>query len=378
MIEHPIKDQGHSKTKKLFILIALIGATVTIVNYHNLYQKKLDVKRFQYSASRNIPPFPAKYHRGFLVSSSKCKIIDLDPFNDEAMQFHSAKRYQNCTKRQLLTYVTKEDNVATLHINTSLQSAYSLKNIRCCYSNIIRDSDGEYPDTTINISMCQEFTNSVLISQDPVMVNCIDDDGLIYENVHIAVTMTKSIEDKITKSKKRRPISLLMIGIDSVSRLNFIRTMPHTYNYVETNHWIPLLGFNKKGDNTFPNMMAILTGLDVSLLMEDKICNPYIFGELDTCPMIWKNYSKLGYITAYAEDEPYRVAFNYAKGFKTPPTDYYFKPYVLATQKLSKGYTYIDGLSYCTGPETAGERIMNLANDFSATFKSYPYLGLFG
>ncbi|CAH1972433.1 unnamed protein product [Acanthoscelides obtectus] len=165
-----------------------------------------------------------------------------------------------------------------------------------------------------------------------------------------------------------------MVGIDSISRLNFIRTMPSTYKYIASSGWMPLLGYNKMDENTFPNLMAILTGFNSST--SDEVCRPEIVGKLDTCPMLWYNYSKHGYITAFAEDEPNINTFNYAKaGFKNPPTDYYFRPYILATHTLTK--YYIDYLTYCTGPETAAERIMNVAKDFSVTFKTYPYLGLF-
>ncbi|KAJ8984809.1 hypothetical protein NQ317_013007 [Molorchus minor] len=34
-------------------------------------------------------------------------------------------------------------------------------------------------------------------------------------------------------------------------------------------------------------------------------------------------------------------------------------------------------MTYCTGPETAGERILNVAKDFAITFKDYPNFGFF-
>ncbi|VEN50264.1 unnamed protein product [Callosobruchus maculatus] len=312
----------------------------------------------------------------FLVYSPKCKIVDLDPFNPEAIQFHKVEDYVTCTNEELLTYVTKNDNVARLHINMSVLSSHSHKNVHCCYSNITRNLESQAPDDKIKISQCQDFTDSVIIHEQPVLVNCTNNKGFTYKNVHVAVSITKAIKDKIGRSKTKRPLSVLMIGIDSVSRLNFIRTLPSTYMYLESQGWIPLLGYNKMADNTFPNLMAILTGFDPD--MSNQVCNPDTtsLGKLDTCPLIWHNYSKHGYVTAYVEDEADLSTFNYLKtGFKSPPTDYYFRPYILAAHKL--GITRVDKVSYCTGPETSGERIMNLAKDFSVTFKDYPSLGFF-
>nr|CAH7722095.1 unnamed protein product [Callosobruchus chinensis] len=341
-VKGTMSPQGQTRTRKFFLLILLIAAAVIIITYHS-ENGSLNSGGF-HSLSSYHPKFPRKTKKGFLVYSSKCKIVDLDPLNPDASQFHSVEQYVPCTNEELLSYVAKENNVARIHLNI--------------------------------ISPCQNFTDSVTIHENPVQVSCANNAGFAYKNVHVAVIKTKAIEDKIGRSKNQRPLSVLMIGIDSVSRLNLIRTMPLTYRYLEGHKWTPLLGYNKMEDNTFPNLMAILTGFDP--VTSNQVCNPDItmLGKLDTCPMIWHNYSKHGYVTAYVEDEADLSTFNYLKaGFKNPPTDYYFRPYVLAAHKLQ--VTKVDKVSYCTGPETSGERIMNLAKDFSVTFKGSPSLGLF-
>lgn len=197
----------------------------------------------------------------------------------------------------------------------------------------------------------------------------------VYENVHTAVTIPEDVQKKLNSfNNTSKPLSVLFIGIDSVSRLNFIRSLPSTFQYVEENDWIPLKGYNKMDDNTFPNVMAILTGFNQTYAY--NICNPKEVGKLDKCPLLWYDYRKFGYITGYAEDEGSINTFNYLKkGFQIPPTDYYFRPYVLATEKMNK--VVKDSMIYCTGPETAGERILNLARDFTLTFKDYPSFGFF-
>lgn len=56
-------------------------------------------------------------------------------------------------------------------------------------------------------------------------------------------------------------LSVLIIGVDSVSRLNYFRTMPRTSELLRSHGWYELRGYNKVEDNTFPNLMAILTGM---------------------------------------------------------------------------------------------------------------------
>ena len=152
------------------------------------------------------------------------------------------------------------------------------------------------------------------------------------------------------------------------------RSLPRTYDFLNTNHWIEYKGYNKIADNTFPNVGAFLTGRNSSDLW--KTCRPSRLGALDKCNFLWHDYADLGYVTAYAEDEIQFNIFSYmAAGFDDPPTDIYYKPYVLASEDLGK--TTLDHMTYCSGQENSCERILNAAKDFAVSLKEYPTFGLF-
>lgn len=160
----------------------------------------------------------------------------------------------------------------------------------------------------------------------------------VYENVH-AVLNPDVVHDRVDHSTNQstspRKLSVLILGIDSVSRLNFYRTMPKTAKYLRETGWIGLKGYNKIGDNTFPNLMAILTGQ--SSQQAYSRCKPTVAYKLDNCPFLWHNFRNAGYVTAYGEDETMLNTFNYLKvGFVKPPTDYYLRPYMLASERLLK------------------------------------------
>jgi hypothetical protein len=54
----------------------------------------------------------------------------------------------------------------------------------------------------------------------------------------------------------------------------------------------------------------------------------------DHCPFIWTEYSKLGYVTAYAEDDSQGSTFSYhTTVFVIPPTDYHIRNSLLASEK---------------------------------------------
>lgn len=161
----------------------------------------------------------------------------------------------------------------------------------------------------------------------------------VYENVH-AVLNPEKVRDRVDNANQSvgtfsRKLSVLILGIDSISRLNFYRTMPKTEKYLRETGWIGLKGYNKIGDNTFPNLMAILTGQNSQQAYSR--CKPTVAYKLDNCPFLWHNFRNVGYVTAYGEDETMLNTFNYLKvGFVEPPTDYYLRPYMLASERLLK------------------------------------------
>ncbi|RZB73460.1 uncharacterized protein BDFB_010973, partial [Asbolus verrucosus] len=313
----------------------------------------------------------------YLVATSKCKIPDLEPFDPQVKKFYHPEKYTPCRKLELLTYVTKTDNIATLHIDTEIVPSYTKNNVICCYSNITRQENKNNPDDGLTISACIPFKDNVTLHEDFITVKCKNSKTKkkIYENTHAAITINSNVKRKLeTLNNNTNPFSVLFVGIDSISRLNFIRSLPTTYQFLEDNEWISLKGYNKIGDNTFPNVMAILSGFNESYAY--ATCDPKKLNKLDYCPLIWYDFRKFNYVTGYAEDEAWINTFNYRKkGFTHPPTDYYFRPYIMGSERLKM--VRKDEMNYCTGPETAGERILNIAKDFAITFKDYSSFAFF-
>ncbi|KAK9886039.1 hypothetical protein WA026_014825 [Henosepilachna vigintioctopunctata] len=242
----------------------------------------------------------------------------------------------------------------------------------------MRVAEGEFPDDNLRWSECIYFNKQVTLNSSGVIdVRCYNEEGYqVYRNVHMIILRDKTTTYK-TKStySKKKPISVLFIVIDSISRLNFIRTMPNTRDYLLQNNFIEMQGYNKIDDNTYPNFMALLNGMNAHQYKTVN-CTGHHVNELDNCPMIWYKFRELGYVTAYGEDWSSLSTFNYfKKGFTKSPTDYYLRPYVISSEKL--GTIPIYNAPYCAGPETSGERQLNIALDFAQTFKGSPYFGIF-
>lgn len=72
----------------------------------------------------------------------------------------------------------------------------------------------------------------------------------IYSNAHAIVRKKQNIQNVFDSFKTLYPtdkqaMSVLMIGIDSISRLNLIRAMPVTAQYLYDTGWFELKGYNK-------------------------------------------------------------------------------------------------------------------------------------
>ncbi|XP_065371628.1 uncharacterized protein LOC135963624 [Calliphora vicina] len=212
-----------------------------------------------------------------------------------------------------------------------------------------------------------------------IIVNCksksknstLQQDAFSFIQVNKTVIQQGSQNATIGRHKP----SVLMIGIDTLSRINFRRNMPQMFKYLVDNKWYELLGYNKVGDNTLPNLMPMLSGYKRDTVY--KKCIPQKVGGFDNCNFIWTTFKNNGYHTAYAEDSIVITTFNYKlKGFKKPPTDYYFHPMALAVEKSMKRKTKA-GLNYCVGRRQLGEYIYDYGTEFATRYKNQSSFGFF-
>lgn len=243
------------------------------------------------------------------------------------------------------------------------------------------------------MSECIKFSSFPLkvSNEHATYIRCADiATSKLYENIHQPIALTASVRSKLNKltlktdlktrekvlKRAHRKMSVLILGIDSISRLNLIRTMPHTYNLLQSNpSWMEFKIYQKMGENTLPNLMAILAGFNLSQTYD--ICKPSLPDGLDNCPFIWRRFSDKGYITAYAEDLAKIATFNFERpGFNNSPVDYYTRAYHLGCAHFLSTTTF-DGAPFCSGLVQDGERVWNVAMDFARLHKHNPHFGFF-
>uniref|UniRef100_A0A034VB08 Uncharacterized protein n=1 Tax=Bactrocera dorsalis TaxID=27457 RepID=A0A034VB08_BACDO len=332
----------------------------------------------------------------YFIHTSQCRVPYVEPFAENVLKIFNPLKYKytNCTKDEAFITSIYQLNARQYFLHMNMENiARAVKplnatamDVRCCYRQIVRAGSGGSADSKYNLLNCVIFHQDFLVPQhiDYIITECYLGDNNknpLQKDAFSFIQVTKKTNstDNATESNVsgiRKP-SVLLIGIDAVSRINLRRTMPQTFKYLQMNQWLELLGYNKIGDNTFPNLMAFLTSYN--LTMAEAKCMPKTVGGLNNplCNFIWNDFKRFGYKTAYAEDTSSLSTFNYRKkGFERPPTDYYLRPLTMAIEKVLK-VTKKAGLSYCVGRKHYGEYIYDYALQFANAYPEEPLFGLF-
>lgn len=156
--------------------------------------------------------------------------------------------------------------------------------------------------------------------------------------------------------------------------------MPKTFRFLrEELGAVDLSGYLKVGDNTDPNLMAVLMGLTPQEFAKHR-CRPRKNAKYDDCPLIWKNFSQAGYVTAFAEDSPWMGIFHYNQvGYVKEPTDYYNRPYFQVSEKYishNGRYGSSNG-KLCQGGTPSTSVIHDYSLAVAEALRDVPYFSLY-
>ncbi|XP_068218189.1 uncharacterized protein [Palaemon carinicauda] len=380
------KLQGH---RPFLVLCGLsVSVIVVLVSY---------ISTFQFSGN---PSF--KYYVGntshYLIETEGCNILDFHPLHPDIIKYtfnHVPELI--CSKNLPLT-----ENVGlTLILHENLLADYGSSNasFSCYYQGILRQ---EQSPSHYNKDCDKKFKLSYKvpirvketpIAEDAILVTCHDRNKKkpIYQNVHFFIQPRRSkkkrqqflAEAAAAGGDIPEKLSVVIIGTDSVSRGNLRRHMPKTHAYLRDHlHAISLKGLTKIADNTHPNIVALLMGLSLIELKRQK-CREGIRrwgSKFDDCPIIWRDFSKQGYATAYAEDTPHIGSFHHnMHGFVEQPTDYYNRPYYIAAENYTGHSGNIKGaVGYlCQGVHKSISVIHNYSLAVAEELKDIPYFAYY-
>lgn len=203
-----------------------------------------------------------------------------------------------------------------------------------------------------------------------IEVTCTLNKNTIYQDYHIFI---RPKHEKNTR--KDGDVSVFILGLDAVSRMNFQRQMPKTTTLLSELKNVEMLGYNKVEDNTFPNLIPVLTGLSVHELKNHCWLNDDDY--FDKCNFVWQNYRDSNFSTAFIEDSPMIGVFNYLKyGFVNKPTDYYLRPLMIQAER-NIGNEYVGNVIACIGSQLGMTFLLNNAFKIASSMSDHLYMGMF-
>ncbi|XP_023243043.1 uncharacterized protein LOC111641149 isoform X2 [Centruroides sculpturatus] len=300
----------------------------------------------------------------------ECQIPDVSPY--DATIKHLVKVYEKlrCSTRDRLSTYT-QGNVLMLDKDNEIVS----ENISCCYRPFYRPLIAKNDNEIRYYNTCVQFDTSATIREEFIAVECSIGKKVIYKNFHSFIHDKPRVETRCQMIrnvlKKEDFYSVMIIGIDSVSRLNMHRQLSKTLDYLKKKmDGIEMFGYNKVGENTFPNLVPLLSGYHEKEL---SFCKKNDRGVIDECPSLWKKFKEFGYRTLYAEDTPHISTFNYVKpGFRKQPTDYYFRPFILEAEKHI-GWKKSANCHQCVGSISETEAVLSWLESFARQFENRSY-----
>ena len=276
--------------KKIFrrILIIFVIAVVFYIQFNVLFQRQNVIK--------------------------PCILPNIDFYDKslDAVFWHIAT--ENCDHWEDLVIF---DENGGLRRNGDAIKRLSYTNLTCGYSTV-----DLYDQNNAHISDKTVYTLPSYTESDFVHAKCHNAKGqAVYSNLLYKIDNKTVFRQRKLGEESKDQLSIIILGLDSVSRLVAERKLPLTLPYFRDKLGAYVMkGYTKVGDNTFPNLLAMLTG---KTLLEAAIPT------LDY-PQIYRDVINKGYIDCYAEDW---TSYFPLIGFKFPYYTHYLRKLFLARLK---------------------------------------------
>jgi hypothetical protein len=314
----------------------------------------------------------------FFVNTIGCKMPNFPVFDSFVQQYIIKEKPPRCK----MPLTSSDDQYLWIGLDQRhMAKIYNIKNttlLRCYYKAFHRINDFavEYDNNVTTF----DYGNKVKIDKEFIRVDCYYGElGNIYKDFHVfpqKVTTRKPLLTTSNTADQDPKLNVMVFGLDSVSRLNLRRQMNATVNYMLDNlKGFEFLGYNKVGDNTYPNLIPVLTGFDTEEMTAS--CLPFDNSTYDDCYFMWNQFEKHGYRTLFAEDITWVGLFNFfRKGFVRQPTDYFLRNILLEMEK-NVASTKRGNFDLCLGGRTPLDFIIQYLHKFTKATANEPTFSFF-
>lgn len=273
----------------------------------------------------------------FTIKTDGCVIPGLNP-SDETIKelIKYPHELKNCSREYYMQLVDSNNtHIWVQEENFPFYYIWNERDFHCCYRHFTFEILNSY-ERSLEDSECYLFKKIINVSHEFVYTDCFYLDKKIYENFFLFAPKKSGFPDN---SKLSKSYNVLIIGLESISRINFQRTMPKTVQFLKSKGAIDLHGYNKIGDNSLPNLLPLLAGK--SLEEASNCVRNNIWINDYNCSFLWNKYQNASFITALAADSDAGV-FELYFNFEKPPTTYYLYPFIELSTKYIANYKILN------------------------------------
>lgn len=243
----------------------------------------------------------------YFVNTPGCKIPSF-PTIIRSISQH-ATQVPNIACKKPLIKLTKGNQLVVNLNESELLDLYGIEKreqVKCYYQEIkmVTDNRNSYMSLHHNFLLRDKPTPP--IQMEYIKVVCSKPSSLqlpIYMDFFFIALPKHSLPSSDNK------LSVMILGLESVSRLNFLRHMNFTASVLKQHfHSFEFAGYSAISDSPYDNVVASMTGLTNEELGE--VCITKGKTEMmDNCPFLWKRFKDIGYVTSFAEDIVHKGRF---------------------------------------------------------------------
>lgn len=253
-LEHGIKISLLKILISLTIIIGTILYTVDIsmINFPKYISLKFTKSDWNWEIERKQQEH--EWDSSYFVNTVGCKMPSF-PVNSEHIDkfVYKFKSSVQCE----IPMTKTNNNFLSISLNeTELDIYYGVKDVNeltCSYAPIYRQTDDRnFLDKTKSLDFT--YGETVKVNYEFIKVICKSSatNAIIYQDHHFFVPLLTHVNVDDSKYKP----NIMVIGLDSMSRLNFHRQMNKSVSVMLNKlRAIEFFGYNKLEENTYPNLV---------------------------------------------------------------------------------------------------------------------------
>ncbi|XP_037557786.1 uncharacterized protein LOC119434799 [Dermacentor silvarum] len=303
---------------------------------------------------------------GHRIRTAGCTLPRFDPFDPTVKPFirHGVERAKCPGKPNFLTI---RNGIPAVLSENLKEHGVLPEDLDCFYKEVYRNESLAAPHKHYVYGRQVRLLFDRALKEEFVLVECgtkKSPERPFHKQLLLNPLLKNNVEKRCRNARRGTPhnLSVLILGLDAVSHLNFDRHLPETAVFVRDKLGaLELHGYNKVGENSYPNLMALLTGLKDFEADEAEAAGAY---DNLSSRFVWRKYAARGYRTMFLEEWTQFSLFKsfHRKGFWRAPTDYYLRHVIKLMEDLTEN-TEEELRVSCLGPTIPSKVLLGyLAN----------------